>query len=67
MASRLDTFSEGEILAINEAVVPTNIEKATNFGLSMFPARETIIFMLNLQQNRKNALDKIPEMFVNCN
>ena len=25
-----------------------------------------IIFILNLQQNRKNALDKIPEMFVNC-
>ena len=25
-----------------------------------------MIFMLNLQQNRKNALDKIPEMFVNC-
>ena len=24
-----------------------------------------IIFILNLQQNRKNALDKIPEMFVN--
>ena len=22
--------------------------------------------MLNLQQNRKNALDKIPKMFVNC-
>ena len=27
---------------------------------------EFIIFILNLQQNRKNALDKIPEMFVNC-
>ena len=25
-----------------------------------------MIFMLNLQQNRKNALDKIPEMFLNC-
>ena len=25
-----------------------------------------IIFMLNLQQNRKNALDKILEIFVNC-
>ena len=24
-----------------------------------------MIFMLNLQQNRKNALDKIPEMFLN--
>ena len=28
--------------------------------------RKKIIFMLNLQQNRKNALDKIPGMFVNC-
>ena len=24
-----------------------------------------IIFMLNLQQNRKNAFDKIPEIFAN--
>ena len=28
--------------------------------------RKKIIFIRNLQQNRKNALDKIPEMFVNC-
>ena len=27
---------------------------------------QKINLMLNLQQNRKNALDKIPEMFVNC-
>ena len=25
-----------------------------------------MIFMLNLQQNSKNARDKIPEMFLNC-
>ena len=25
-----------------------------------------IIFLLNFQQNRKNPLNKIPEMFVNC-
>ena len=25
-----------------------------------------ISFMLNLQQNRKNAFDKIPEIFANC-
>ena len=24
------------------------------------------IFVMNLQQNRKNARDDIPEMFVNC-
>ena len=28
--------------------------------------RKKIIFIRNLQQNRKNALGKIPEMFVNC-
>ena len=27
--------------------------------------RKKIVFIRNLQQNRKNALDKIPEMFVN--
>ena len=56
MASRFKTFSEDEIWAINETVLQTNTKKAT----SLF------IVMLNLQQKRKNALDKIPEMFVNC-
>ena len=53
MASRFKTFSKDE----------ANINKATNFGLSVFTGGQKIIFMLNLQQNRKNALDKIPEMF----
>ena len=66
MASRLKTFSEDEIFAINEAVVQTNTSKATKFSLFLFTGGQKIIFMLNLQQNRKNALDKIPEMFVNC-
>ena len=66
MASRLKTFSEDEIFAINEAVVQTNTGKATKFSLFLFTGGQKIIFMLNLQQNRKNALDKIPEMFVNC-
>ena len=39
MASRLKTFSEDEIFAINEAVVQTNTKKATNFGLSVFTGR----------------------------
>ena len=59
MASRYKTFSKHEIWAINKAVVPTNTKKATNFGLSVFSGREKIIVMLNLQQKRKNALDKI--------
>ena len=61
MASRFETFSKGEICAINEAVLQTNTKKATNFGLPVFTGRQRIIFMLNLQTNRKNALDKIPE------
>jgi len=32
----------------------------------VFTGRKKIIFLLNLQQNRKNPLDKIPEMFLNC-
>ena len=66
MASRFETFSEDEIWAINEAVMQTNTKKATNFGLSVFTGRYKIIFVPNLPQNCKNALDKIPEMFVNC-
>ena len=66
IASRFETFSEDEIWAINEAVMQTNTKKATNFGLSVFTGRYKIIFVLNLSQNCKNALDKIPEMFVNC-
>ena len=66
IASRFETFSEDEIWAINEAVMQTNTKKATNFGLSVFTGRYKIIFVLNLPQNCKNTLDKIPEMFVNC-
>ena len=65
IASRFETFSEDEIWAINEAVMQTNTKKATNFGLSVFTGRYKIIFVLNLPQNCKNALDKISEMFVN--
>ena len=36
MASRLKTFSEDEIFAINEAVVQTNTSKATKFSLFLF-------------------------------
>ena len=66
MASRLKTFSEDEISAINEAVAQTNTSKATNFSLFVLTRGQKIISMLNLQQNRKNALDNIPEIFVNC-
>ena len=64
MASRFETFSKGEIFVINEAVLQTNTQKTMNFGLSVFTGRQRIIFMLNLQINRKNVLDKIPEMLV---
>ena len=64
MASHFKTFSEDEICAVNEAVLQTNTKKAMNFGLSVFSGRQRIIFMLNLQTNHKNALDKIPEMLV---
>ena len=37
-----------------------NIKKAMTFGLSLFTVRQ--FFMLNLQQNHKNALDKIREI-----
>ena len=63
MESHFETFSEDKICAINEEVVQTNTKKVTNFGLSVFTVRQKIIFMLNLQPF---ALDKIPQMFVNC-
>ena len=66
MGSRLEKFSADEIWAINDPVVQTKTKKATNFGLSVFTGWYKTIFMLNLQQTRKNALDKIPEIFVNC-
>ena len=65
MDSRFETLSEEEICAINEAIVQTNTKKARNFGLSVFTGRQKIIFMLNLQQNRK--MHEIPEMFVREN
>ena len=39
MASRFETFSEDEILAINKVVLQTNAKKGTNFGLPMFTGR----------------------------
>ena len=66
MASRLKTFSKDEIFATNEAVVQTNTSKATNFSLLVVTGGQKIIFILNLQKNRKNALYDIPEIFVNC-
>ena len=62
MASHFKTFLKDEICVTNEAVLQRNTKKATNFGLSVFTGRQRI--MLNLQTNRKNALDKIPEMLV---
>ena len=39
-------------------VAQANNKKATNFGLSVFTGRKKIIiFILNLQQNRKNAVN----------
>ena len=67
MASHFETFLEREIWVISEALVQTNTKKVTNFGLSVFTSRLKKIFMLNLQQNCKNALNKIPEMFVFVN
>ena len=55
MASRFEIFSIDEI----EAVVQTNTKKSTIFDLPFFTGKWKIIFMLNLQQKRKNALDKI--------
>ena len=60
IASTFKTFSEDETWAINEAVVQTNTTKGTTFGLSVFTGRWKIIFMRNLQRNRKNALYNAP-------
>ena len=55
MASRFEIFSIDEI----EAVVQTNTKKSTIFDLPFFAGKWKIIFMLNLQQNRKNAVDQV--------
>ena len=67
MASHFETFLDHKIWAISEAVVLTNTKKVSYFGLSVSSGSLKIIFMLNLQQNCKNAPKKIPEMFVLVN
>ena len=63
MASRFATVSKDEILAVNEATLPTNTKKKTKFALSMFTGRYENVFLLNLQQNHtKND----PQITVNC-
>ena len=64
MASRFWTFSERRNFS-NKAFIQTNTKKVMNFDLSVITGRLKIIVTLNLQQNCKNALDKIPKMFVN--
>ena len=39
MASRFATVLKDEILAVNEAAVPTNTNKETKFGLLVFTGR----------------------------
>ena len=39
MASRFATFSKDEILAVNEAAVPTNTNKEKKLGLLVFTGR----------------------------
>ena len=61
MVSRFETFSEGEVCAINEEVVHSNTKmprRRLNFGLSVFTGGKKIIFILNLQKNRKMHLRK---------
>ena len=50
---------------MNEAFIQTNTKKVMNFDLSVITGRLKIIVTLNLQQNFKNAPDKIRKMFVN--
>ena len=54
MASRFATVSKDEILAVNEAAAPTNTNKETKFGLSVFTGQLKKKFLLNLQQIIKN-------------
>ena len=58
MASRFATVSKDEILAVNEATLPTNTKKKTKFALSMFTGRYEKVFLLNLQQNHKKMIPK---------
>ena len=62
-----DIFERRNLSNKCEAFVQTNTKKATNFGLLLFTGMYKTVFVLNLQQNGKNVLDKISEMFVNCN
>ena len=55
-ASRFATVSKDDILAINEAAVPTNTKKETKFGLSVFTGRWEKNVLLNLQQNHKKMI-----------
>ena len=61
MASRLQTFSKDEILAVNEAVVETNTKKATNSGLSVFTVAciaDAINLLYTAQTDYTNGLDE---------
>ena len=50
MASRFATVLKDEILAVNEAVVPTNTKKETKFGLTVFTGGQKKNFLTDFEQ-----------------
>ena len=48
MASRFATVSKDKVLAVNEAAAPTNIQKETKLGLSVFTGWQKKKFLTEL-------------------
>ena len=53
MACRFATVSKDEILAVNDAAVPTNTNKETKFGFWRLLVGRKKMFSLNLKQITK--------------
>ena len=56
MASRFATVSKYEILALNEAVAPTNTKKETKFGLSVFTGQQKKTSSTEFATNHKKMI-----------
>ena len=66
MASRFETFSEDEILCDKLSSRTSKYQESDELGLFSVHWQVKNYFHAEFATTSKNALDKIPEMVVNC-
>ena len=64
MASRLETLSEDEIIAINEAALPSSTKKARKFCLLVWTSDRNFFLTQFITKSKQWTSQKIPKIIV---